>query len=421
MTYHITTLPSGLRVATERLAGIDSVTVAVTVDVGSRFEQESEGGISHLLEHMAFKGTKRRNAQQIAEEMDMVGGNMNAYTSLENTVYHIRVLKDDVPLAVDMLADILQHSTFDEEELARERNVILQEIAMHYDSPDDLVFDYFSETAYPCQPLGRSILGKAERVATFTRKELQAYMGKHYRAPNMVVSAAGNIEHKAFVKLVEKHFTSLPTSKHKPAQKGVYKGGDKRTKRKLEQLHLMLGFKAVSFLDEDYYAWQVLAILLGGGMSSRLFQEVREKRGLAYTVQAFVSGFDDSGVLGIYAATAEEKGPEMLPVVLEEVMKLQQGVSTHELARAKNQIKASLLMSRESSSAIAEWIGRHILTFGRYRPAAEIVKLVDAVTEYDIVRIGKTIAKNSSTLTLATLGPQKGLPDFKALQRQLAS
>ena len=284
--YHLSTLSSGLRVATETLPGMESVTVAVTVDVGARFEREEDGGISHMLEHMAFKGTKRRSARDIAEEMDMVGGNMNAYTSLENTVYYTRVLKDDVPLAVDMLADIMQHSVFDEVELARERDVILQEIAMHYDTPDDLVFDYFSETAYPGQPVGRSILGTAERVNSFTRDDLTRYMGSHYHTPHMVVTAAGNIDHEAFVKLVGENFDSLPGSRHEIAERAKYVGGEKRVKRKLEQLHLALGFESVSFQHPDYYAWQVLSTILGGGMSSRLFQEVREKRGLAYTVQS---------------------------------------------------------------------------------------------------------------------------------------
>jgi len=417
--YQISTLPNGLRVATEQLPGMESATVAVTVDVGARFEREVEGGISHLLEHMAFKGTKRRTALQIAQEMDMVGGNMNAYTSLENTVYYVRVLKDDVALAVNMLADILQNSTFDEQELARERDVILQEIAMHFDTPDDLVFDYFSETAYPDQPLGRSILGKPERVSAFTRDDLAQYMGAHYRTPHMIVTAAGNVNHEAFLKLAGDHFSQLSSTKHEAPMQALYKGGDKRVKRKLEQLHLMLGFEGVSFLDPDYYAWQVLSTLLGGGMSSRLFQEVREKRGLAYTVQSFTSGYEDTGVLGIYAATAENKGPEMLPVVCDEVMKLQLGADGQELKRAKNQIKASLLMTRESSSGIAEWIGRHVLCYGRYKPASEIVALIDAVNEDDILRVSKTLAANANRMTLTALGPQKGLPKYDAVVKRL--
>jgi len=419
MTYTLTTLPNGLRVATETLPGMESATVAVSVDVGARFEQESQGGISHMLEHMAFKGTKRRSAKDIAEEMDMIGGQMNAYTSLENTVYYTRVMGKDVPLAVDMLADILQHSTFDEEELARERQVILQEIAMHNDTPDDLVFDYFSETAYPEQPIGRSILGKPERVSSFARADLAGYMDSYYHTKNMVLTAAGKVDHAAFVKLAEAHFTELPTRAHPAAEQAKYQGGDKRVKRKLEQLHLVLGFEGVSFHHKDYYAWQVLSVLLGGGMSSRLFQEVREKRGLAYTVQAFLSSYADSGVLAIYAATSESKAPEMLSVACAEMAKLQKGVEDTELQRAKNQIKSGLFMSRESTSSIAEWIGRHLLSFGRYKPATEIAASVDAVTAEDIKHISESILRRKN-LTLTALGPQKGLPSYDKVHGMLS-
>ncbi len=421
MTYHVTTLPNGLRVATESLPGLESVTICVTTDVGARFEREEEGGLSHLLEHMAFKGTRRRTARDIAEEMDMVGGNMNAYTSMENTVYYTRVLKNDVPLAVDMLADILQNSSFADEELARERNVILQEIAMHYDTPDDLVLDHFSETAYPAQPLGRSILGLPERVASFTQDNIIGYMRAHYHAKDMVVTAAGNIGHEAFVKLVTDHFSLLGSAARPALERGVYKGGDKRTERKLEQLHIMLGLEAVSFNDPDYYAWQVMSTLLGGGMSSRLFQEVREKRGLAYTVQAFMSSYADSGVFGIYTATGEDKVAEAIPAICGEIVKLQDGVNEQELLRAKNQIKSGLLMSRESSASIAEWIGRHLLCYGRYRCANEIVALVDAVNQKDMQRIaGRLLAKRDS-LTLTALGGVKHMPAYADVQRKLAA
>jgi len=416
MTYHISTLPNGLRVATETLPGMESVTVAVSVAVGARFEDEQEAGLSHVLEHMAFKGTKRRSARDIAEEMDMVGGNMNAYTSLENTVYYARVLKDDVPLAVDVLADILQNSAFDKEELERERQVILQEIAMHYDTPDDLVFDHFSETAYPDQPIGRSILGSPEQVSRYGRDDLLRYTGKHYHTANMLISAAGNVKHKDFLKLAEDHFNALPTSPAVAASKAKYKGGDRRTTRKLEQLHLLLGLEGVSFHDKDYYTWQVMATLLGGGMSSRLFQEVREKRGLAYTVQAFLSSYSDSGLFGIYAATHESKAAETLHVVCDEIMKLRHNIGDHELQRAKNQIKSNLLMSRESSSSIAEWIGRHILFYGRYKPAAEITALIDKINKDDIMRACNALLQHDN-ITVTTLGPQNKLPDYDTIRQ----
>jgi len=414
MTYKITTLANGLRVASELLPGIESATIAASVNVGSSFEDESTGGISHVLEHMAFKGTTSRNAFEIAEQMDNVGGNMNAYTSIESTVYYAKVLKEDVALAVDIIGDILQNSTFDEQELTREKEVILQEIAMHYDTPDDLIFDYFGETAYPNQPLGRSILGTPELVNSYSPGNLNDYIAKHYKAGNMVVSAAGNIDHDQFVSLVEKHFGGLAPSAPSVATKAQYQGGEKRVKRKLEQLHLMLGFEAVSFSHPDYYIWQVLATLLGGGMSSRLFREVREKRGLAYTVQAFVSAYRDSGIFGIYTATGEEKAPEMLKVVCDELQKIVNGIDASELLRAKNQIKASLLMSRESSSGVADWIGRHLICYGRYKPAREISSIIDAISEEDIIRISKQLLSDPK-LTFTTLGPQKKLPDYSKI------
>lgn len=417
MTYAVSTLPSGLRVATETLPGMESVTVAVSVAVGARFENISECGLSHILEHMAFKGTKRRTALNIAEEMDMIGGNVNAYTSVENTVYHVRVLKDDLPLAVDMLADILQNSTFDKKELEHEKQVILQEIAMHQDTPDDLIFDHFGETAYPDQPIGRSILGTPKQVSSYTSDDVMQYMKKHYHASNMVVTAAGNIEHGAFLKLAGEHFSSLSTASPVAAAKAEYKGGNRRTAKPLEQLHVVLGFNSAPYLDKDYYAWQVLATLLGGGMSSRLFQEVREKRGLVYTVQAFLSAYADTGTLGIYAATSEEKAPVMLPVMCDEVVKLQDGVSELELQRAKNQIKSSLLMSRESSPAIAEWIGRHLLYFGRYKPSSEVTALIDAITLEDMIRLSKTLTAQNN-ITFTALGPQSGLPEYVSINKR---
>jgi predicted Zn-dependent peptidase len=420
MTYELTTLPSGLRVATEFLPARESLTIAVSVDVGARHEETGEGGLSHLLEHMAFKGTKRRSARAIAEEMDMVGGHMNAYTSLENTVYYTRVLARDTEFAVDLLSDIIQHSVFDEDELAREREVILQEIAMHYDTPDDLIHDYFSAVAYPDQPLGRSILGTPEQIKAYRSEQVEAYLRKHYTASRLVVSAAGKVDHASFALLAEKHFGALPVAAERAPAPARYEGGEMRVKRKLEQLHVMLGVPAVAFVHPDYYRWQVLATLLGGGMSSRLFQEVREKRGLAYTVQAYLASQADTGMLTIYAATGEEKGAELLPVLCQEIAQLAEGVSETEVQRAKNQIIASLLMSRESSSSIAEWIGRHLLCYGRYKPATELAEQVESITSSDIQRLAQSFAEKPR-LTLATLGPHKHLPDYDALRNMLAA
>ena len=417
MTYQLTASPSGLRIATEHLPGVESVSLAVTVDVGARSEMAGEGGISHLLEHMAFKGTTTRSARQIAEEFDDIGGNLNAYTSLENTVYYAKVLARDLPVAIDMLTDIVQHSVFDAGELTREKGVILQELAMHYDTPEDLVFDYFHATAFPEQPLGRSILGTSETVNSFSREQVQGYMRRHYQPGRMVISAAGAVSHALLVEAIEERFQPFPAHPVIPDETGFYRGGEKRQERDLEQLHYMLGLEGVSIHDPDYYALQMLSIILGGGMSSRLFQEVREKRGLAYTVQAFVSSYSDSGLLGIYAATAEESARELVPVLCDELMKLtlpaaQGGASAAELKRAKNQHVAGVVMARESTSSVAEWIGRHLVAYGTYHTSADIIAKAEAVTLDDITRVAKRLLAGG-TPTVAALGPLSGVESYE--------
>jgi predicted Zn-dependent peptidase len=418
MTYTLTTLDNGLRVASCTLPARATVTVAVSVNVGARYESEAQNGISHLLEHMAFKGTSRRNAKQIAEAFDDIGGNSNAYTSLENTVYYARVLKENLREAVDILADILQNSTFDEAELNRERGVIIQEIAMHQDSPDDLIFDFFHETAYPNQPLGRSILGTETHIKAFTRSQIQDYIGAHYHAPSMVLSAAGNISHAELVELGRHFFGTLESAPPSPAVKAVYHGGEYRKKKTLEQLHVMLGFPSVTMHDDDYYPAQLASTILGGGMSSRLFQEVREKRGLAYSVSAFLTPYEDSGLFGIYAATAEDKGAELIPVLCDEVLRFADSITDTELLRAKTQHKASLLMASESASSVAEWMGRHLMFYNRYKPASELAGIIDAVTKEDILRVASSLC-HAPNITFCSLGPQKNLPTYEKIQKHL--
>ncbi|MDE3059538.1 MAG: insulinase family protein [Pseudomonadota bacterium] len=417
MAYHLTTLKNGLRVASEFLPGVESVAVAVSVGAGARYESEADGGISHLLEHMAFKGTKTRNARDIAEAFDNIGGQSNAYTSMENTVYFAKVLKGDVRLAVDILADILQNSVFDEEELAREKGVIIQEIAMHYDTPDDLINDYFDETAFPNQPMGRSILSTEERVNAHSRDDLIRYMQAHYRTPRMVLSAAGNIDHRTLVAMAEEYFT-LP---HETAGPGFepagYGGGEARATRDFEQLHLMVGLPAVSIHAPEYYTLQVYAGILGGGMSSRLFQEVREKRGLAYTVYAMGSAYEDFGLLSIYAATAPDKAEELSGVLIDELASMTTTISEEELQRARNQHKADLLMSRENPQAVATWIGRHLLTYGEYRQAKDLAARIDAISKDDVLRLARQLAQGK--LTIAALGNPKGVLPYEALAERL--
>jgi len=417
--YELTTLPSGLRVASEFLPGVESVAVTLTVGTGARYESLEENGISHLLEHMAFKGTTTRSARDIAEAFDAIGGQINAYTSMEMTVYYAKVLKEHAPLAVEILADIMLNSVFSEEELKREQEVIIQEIAMHFDTPDDLIVDYFDETAFPNQPLGRSILSTSERVAGYTRDDLFTYMGKHYHPSNMVISAAGNISHQGFVQLVGEHFTQTATLPASRAEQALYGGGDIRMERDLEQLHLIMGLPAVSLHSPQYYALNLYANILGGGMSSRLFQEVREKRGLAYTVYAMGSAYEDVGLMSIYAATAPEKSGELSTVLCEQVAAMASTVTDAELSRAKNQQKAELLMAREAPQTVAGWMGRHLLLFGEYRTAADISKRVDAVTLADIEKLGTQIA--AGKLTLAALGDVSGVAAYDELQQKLAA
>ena len=415
--FQMTTLKNGLRVATEFLPGVESVAVAVSCGVGARYENEKENGISHLLEHMAFKGTTTRTARDIAEAFDNVGGQINAYTSMELTVYYAKVLKEDTRLAVDILGDIMQNSIFTEDELAREKDVIIQEIAMHFDTPDDLIMDYFDETAFPAQPLGRSILSSAEKVASYTRDDLIAYMGKHYKAPRMVLTAAGNIKHEDFVAMAEEYF-AMPTSAGGPSfDIAKYRGGDTRTKRDLEQLHLIYGLPTVTMHEPDYYALQIYSSILGGGMSSRLFQEVREKRGLAYSVYSMGSAYEDCGVMTVHVATAPEKAGELSSVLCDEIGMMGEKISQEELVRAKNQHRAELLMMRENPQSVATWIGRHLLMFGEYRNASNISERIRLITTDDILRVGKHIA--SGTLTIAALGDVSKVLPYDQLQERL--
>jgi predicted Zn-dependent peptidase len=385
------------------------------VNVGARHEPAALNGVSHMLEHMAFKGTERRSARGIAEEIEAVGGHLNAYTSREHTAYVARVLSADVPLAVDIIADILQNSVFDETELERERHVILQEIGQALDTPDDLVFDNLQEIAYPAQALGRTILGTPDRVRGFRRDDLASYMSANYRGPTMVLAAAGGVDHDALVALAQKQFGGLRNGgavAHEPAR---YVGGDHRVEHDLEQVHLLLAFDGVTYDDPDFYAMQVYATLLGGGMSSRLFQEVREIRGLAYSIYAFAASYVDTGLFGVYAGTGEADVTELVPVIAEELAKPVQGVSEDEVARARAQHKAGTLMSLESSSSRVEQLARQLLIFGRPIPLDEVVAKIDEVDAAAIRRVAERVI-SSATPSLAAIGPLSRLESYDRLK-----
>ena len=414
MTTEISTLANGLRVVSEDMPQLETASIGVWVDVGARYESADINGVSHLLEHMAFKGTKRRSALAIAEEIEAVGGHVNAYTSREQTAYYAKVMKEDVALAVDILADILQHSTFAEEELERERAVVVQEIAQAHDTPDDVVFDQFQEIVYPDQPLGRTILGPAAQVENYSRAVLADYMARHYRAERMVVVGAGRIEHEALVELAGNAFDALSNANSSNGLTAKYEGGDGRASRELEQVHLVLGFDGIAYGDPDFYTLQLLSTLLGGGMSSRLFQEIRERRGLAYAIFTFASSYTDGGVFGIYCGTGPDNLSELTPVIADEILKVCDEVAAQEVARARAQLKSGLLMSLESSSSRCERLGRHMLIFNRPIPIEEMVAEIDAITAEDVVRVAARILRGSRP-SLAALGPVGNLENYDRL------
>jgi predicted Zn-dependent peptidase len=415
----LATLSNGLRIVTDRIDTVASVTLGLWVDVGTRHEPARINGVAHFLEHMAFKGTKRRSALAIAEEIEAVGGHLNAYTSRESTAYYAKVLKDDVPLALDILADILQHSTFEPSELERERTVILQEIGQANDTPDDIVFDYFQERAYPDQAMGRPVLGSPKIIRKLSRKSVVSYLKDHYGASRMVLSAAGNLDHDAFVGMAARLLSDMPAERDVATEPARYVGGDHRLGRDLEQLHLILGFPSLTLDDPDYYAAAVLSTAFGGGMSSRLFQEVREKRGLVYAVSSFAHSYRDGGLFGIYAGTGEKEAAELLPVLCDETRKLADGFAEVELARAKAQMKAGLLMSLESTSARCEQMAQHMLIHGTPFDPDEVVRRIDAVDDAAIGRVVKQW--RNGVPTLVALGPVGRLEDFARLEMRLGA
>ncbi|MFL5236809.1 MAG: M16 family metallopeptidase [Rhizomicrobium sp.] len=411
MNVEIAKLSNGLTVVTDPMPQLESAALGVWVNVGGRNETKPVMGVSHMLEHMAFKGTQRRTARQIAEEIEAVGGYMNAYTSREQTAFHMRMLKADVPLAIDILADILTHPAFDQAELERERQVVLQEIGQARDTPDDIVFDHLQAVAFPDQPMGWPILGNEDTVSNFSREHLKTYMDANYRASSMVFVASGAVEHARVVDLVSQNFAELQPGAAQAPQPASYGGGDVRIAEDLEQVHVTYAFPSVSNTDPDFYVSQVHATALGGGMSSRLFQEAREKRGLCYSIYAFGQSFSDGGVLGIYVGTGESEAGQISAVVADETAGLAATASEQEIARAKAQMKSALLMGLERPATRAEQIAGQLLTFGRIIPLEELTAKLDAVDAMAVRRFGERIMSTSHP-SLAVVGPHNSLEDY---------
>jgi predicted Zn-dependent peptidase len=419
MSVDVTTLKSGITVVTEAMPHLESTSLGVWINSGSRDEKREEHGISHFLEHMAFKGTRRRSARQIAEEIEAVGGDLNAATSAETTAYYARVLRADVPLALDVLADILSEPAFDPEELAREQSVIVQEIGAVADTPDDLVFEHLQTTAFPDQPLGRSILGTAKTVRSFTERKLREYLSRHYCAPDIVIAAAGAVDHGAVVGEVERRFGGFNGVASPLPEPAKFGGGTRVEKRELEQVHIALALPGVPLRDPTLYHLQVFTNILGGGMSSRLFQEARESRGLCYSIYAFHMPYSDVGMFGLYAGTDAADTSELMRLIVDEIANTAETISEVEVARAKAQMKAGLLMSLESSGARVEQLARQMIGWGRPMPLNELVEKVEAVTVESARAAGRALITRGKP-AIAVLGLGSGLESAAAIAESLA-
>jgi predicted Zn-dependent peptidase len=409
----ITTLPNGLMVATERMPEIATATLGVWVGTGSRHEQPHEHGLSHLIEHMAFKGTARRSARQIAEDIENVGGDINAATSVEYTSYTARVLGENVDVALDVLGDILINSAFDGGELAREKGVILQEYAAVEDTPDDLIYDAFMETAFAGQAVGRPILGTPDTIKSFDEATIRAFLAREYTPGKMVLAAAGDVEHARIVDLADRLFGAMPSVEARQPESGHYIGGERRISRKLEQANLVLGLPGLSFKDPNYYAAHLFAHMLGGGLTSRLWHEVRETRGLAYSIDSFHWPFSDCGLFGIGAGTAGSDVRELMDVTLACMVQATQDISEIELVRAKAQMKVALLTALETPGGRIERVARQLLSWGRVVASEEIVRKVDALEVEHVREAGRRLLQGAPTV--AAIGPIKDLPSLESI------
>jgi predicted Zn-dependent peptidase len=408
MPIQLTTLPNGLRVATDTVEGMETTSLGLWVGVGTRHEEAPDNGVAHLVEHMLFKGTRRRSAFDISSQMENVGGNLNAYTTREATAYHAQVLREDGELAADILCDMLLNSVLDEKELDRERGVIIQEIGQSLDQPEDFLSDLVQKEAWGDTGLGRPVLGTAEIIRKIPRTRMQHYLNSHYAGPQIIFAGAGAVTHEQMLAWSNKFLAALPTKANTRTDTASFAGGDAREERDIEQLHAHIAFNSVSWNDKDYFVVNVLSTLLGGGMSSRLFQEVREKRGLAYSIYSYASSFNDGGMFGIYAGTDPKAVDELLRVTGEEMRAITKDVKDDELARAKAQLRASLFMAQESTMARAERLASNLLMYERIVPHEEVVSRIEAVSADDIRRLSTEMLKTRPLTCF--VGPLEGVP-----------
>lgn len=421
MSVNLHTLSNGFRIVTETMPGLKSASIGIWVTAGGRHERADQNGIAHFLEHMAFKGTQRRSALQIAEAIEDVGGYINAYTSREMTAYYARVLENDVPLAVDVIADILLNPVFDQNEIEVERGVILQEIGQALDTPDDIIFDWLQEEAFPNQALGRTILGPSEKVSSFGRADLSTFVGEHYGPDQMILSAAGAVDPDELLALAEKLFGHLPRrDAPKVAEAAAFSGGERRVVKGLEQAHFALAFEGPNYRDPSIYAAQIHAIAMGGGMSSRLFQELRENRGLCYTIFAQAGAYADTGMLTVYAGTSADQLSDLATLTIDELKRAADDMSAQEVARARAQMKAGMLMGLESPSNRAERLARMVAIWGEVPSIEDTIERIDSVTTGDVRAFGSRLITEAGS-AMALYGPIDEAPALEDLKRRLAA
>ncbi|QGR02808.1 insulinase family protein [Ehrlichia ruminantium] len=413
MLPNITQLNNSFTIITDTMPYVESVSINIWVNVGSRYENTNITGISHFLEHMAFKGTKTRTALDIAQTFDNIGGNFNAHTDREHTVYHVKILKRDIKIAIEVLADIILNSQFPQEEIDREKGVVLQEIYQTNDSPTSIIFDKYIEAAYPNQIFGKSILGTPESVSNLSKEDLRTYMQEHYHASNMLLSVAGNITHNEVVDLATQYFAKMTRSIPKSMNKSVYVSGEYREVRDLEQVHIVIGFPSVSYKDDQFYTIQILDSILGNGMSSRLFQKIREQLGLVYSISSFNSSYSDNGIFSIYTATDKNNLPKLLNTIATEVQNIHTNLEENEVTRAKDKLTSEILMSRESTTARAEALGYYYSHYNRYITKEELLEKISNITIEDILNCINKLLCSNNKITLAAIGQIETLPSYK--------
>lgn len=404
--YKKTLLPNGVRIITEEIEHVRSASVGMWVGAGSRDEREGFEGISHFIEHMFFKGTEHRTARALAESLEAVGGQLNAFTTKEYTCYYAKILDEDLDLAIDVLSDMFFCSLFDEKEIEKEKNVVIEEIKMYEDSPDELIHDVFSEQVWNDHPLGKPILGTEESIRALSRDKIMQFLTEHYAPDNLVISVAGKIKHEDIVAKLSSQFGEFKRGGRRileetPSGRTIEYYQTKET----EQMHIILGVPGLGQDDDDIYAMHIFNNILGGGLSSRLFQEIREQRGLAYSVYSYHSTYVDTGLFAIYAGTSPKNTQEVIACILEEIMEMKQkGISSEELQRTKAQIKGSLYLGLEAVSSRMSRLGKTELTYNRVLSPEEVVEKLEKVTQEDVLRvIGRLWQKDN--ISIMTLGP----------------